>query len=715
LPDVLLPALLDLLPMGVIYYTPLFNAAGEVVDFTFEYLNPAAQRQLQMVSPPAVTFLEQFTEAIPTGAFAFHHTLWAAPEGTTNDYSVSYHADGYDNFFRLNGRRLPQGLLITFTDTADHPRTAAEAALREAQARERNTRHEIEAQRLQVQRLNEELAAANEELAAANEEYQQSNTDLLRAQDFAEHLTNELDARVQRRTHEARAARAAAERQRRQLEQLFMHAPAAICILSGPNLVYELVNPPYQQLFPGRQLQGRPIAEALPELVGLQVHETFLRVYRTGITTQEQAMLIPIAHPTTGLLEDRYFNYIQQARFDEQERPDGVLVFAFEVTQQVLALRASEALARRLQLLTDALPVLVSYVDRERRYQFANESYRRWFDRDPATLLGQPVRTIIGEAAYANAARYMDRVLAGERLTFETQMPYRTGFVRHIHTDYIPDLRQGQAQGFYALITDITDQVTAREQVQELNEELAATNEELLDANTRLQHTNVDLDTFVYTASHDLKAPISNIEGLLTALRHQLPAAVVQDAEVAYLLDLMHGAVARFQHTIGHLTDISKLQHAHAEPAEEVDLPALIEALRLDLAPALAAARGQLSVALCAVRTLRFSPKNLRSILYNLLSNAIKYHQPDRPALVLLRAHRTPGHLVIEVQDNGLGLSAEQQAGLFIMFHRLHTHVEGSGVGLYMVKRIVENAGGSIRVQSEVGAGSTFTVVLPEG
>jgi two-component system, sensor histidine kinase len=111
--------------------------------------------------------------------------------------------------------------------------------------------------------------------------------------------------------------------------------------------------------------------------------------------------------------------------------------------------------------------------------------------------------------------------------------------------------------------------------------------------------------------------------------------------------------------------------------------------------------------------TAYFSPKNLRSILYNLLSNGLKYAHPDRPPVVQIRSRCLPGRLVLTVQDNGLGLTQEQQGKLFVLFQRLHTHVEGSGVGLYMVKRIVENAGGSIEVQSQPGVGTRFTVSLP--
>ncbi|MDB5267368.1 MAG: hypothetical protein JWP58_408 [Hymenobacter sp.] len=581
-------------------------------------------------------------------------------------------------------------------------------------------RQEVQVLNEELAAINEEMAATNEELRASNDEFLTTNTALTHSEQELSHLNHELESRVTARTQESRQARAETERQRARLERLFMAAPAAICILAGPELVYELVNPGYQALFPGRALLGLPIAQALPEIADHAVYQTFRRVFETGITHEEPGLLIPIARPADGELEDRYFNYIQQARFDEQGQIDGVLVFAFEVTPQVQARQATEAAAQRLQLLTDALPVLISYIDRDERYRFVNQSYRRWFGYDPEAMLGKSVPELFGGAAYDTVRGNMARALAGERLSFEAHMPYREDFVRHIQSDYIPDVQHGEVRGFFALVTDITEQVEARQRVQELNEELAAINEEMLvaneelrDTNDRLSHTNVDLDTFVYTASHDLKAPIANIEGLLLALGEQLPAAVRHTPDVTQLLALMHGSVLRFQRTLDHLTDVSKLQHAHAEPAEAVDLAALAEAVRLDLTPALAAASGHLSLDVASCPTVRFSSKNLRSILYNLLSNAIKYQVPGRAPQVLLRATCAPGQVRLEVHDNGLGLSETEQTKLFVMFRRLHTHVEGTGVGLYMVKRMVENAGGTVQVQSAPGMGSIFSVLLP--
>ena len=243
---------------------------------------------------------------------------------------------------------------------------------------------------------------------------------------------------------------------------------------------------------------------------------------------------------------------------------------------------------------------------------------------------------------------------------------------------------------------------------------ITARNTQLTAANAELARTNVDLDNFIYTASHDLRTPITNIEGLLLALLDELPALVRQAPNVQPLLVMMQGAVDRFKHTIDELTTVIKLQQAHTLRAEAIDVVALIEAVRLDLAPQLAAAGGQLTVDATACPGVLLAPKHLRSVLYNLLSNAIKYAAPTRLPRVQLRCHPgASGGAVLTVQDNGLGLDAGQQAKLFGMFRRLHTHVEGSGIGLYMVKKIVENVGGTVTVDSQLGVGSTFTVRLP--
>jgi PAS domain S-box-containing protein len=257
-------------------------------------------------------------------------------------------------------------------------------------------------------------------------------------------------------------------------------------------------------------------------------------------------------------------------------------------------------------------------------------------------------------------------------------------------------------------VLDITEAKRAEAALRESQRQLQRSNEQL----TR---TNIDLDNFIYTASHDLKSPITNIEGLLYELQAQLPAATQQAADVAPLLTMMQESVTRFQRTIGHLSDLTKLQKEHEEFLTEVQLQPVIDDVLQDLQPLLKATGAQLEVELAACPSVLFSVKNLRSVVYNLLSNALKYRHPARPPRVRIYCHpdRVGKCLVLCVQDNGLGIKASRCPELFTMFRRLHNHVEGSGIGLYMVKRIVENVGGRIEVDSELDVGTTFSVHLP--
>jgi PAS domain S-box-containing protein len=718
--------------------------------------------------------------------------------------------------------------------------------------------------RQDVQSLNEELATANEELQAANEEFFLNNEALANAQLQVRQLNQELERRVVERTKALQAAQHEAEHQRRRLERFFSQAPAAICILDGPDFIFELVNEVYQQLFPGRDLRGRPLLEALPELAGQPVWRTLRHVYTTGRTHEELGIRIPVAKYAGGPLEDFYFHYIQQARYDEHGNIDGVLVFALDMTEQVLAQQQATALqaevlanAQQRALERENLYNIFAHTSAvicllrgpEHRIEYFNPAYqellqgrellgrtiaevqpeaedqgfitlldqvyqtgetfygnemplqvvhptgepgqtvylnftyqayqesgqtvgisvfaydvteqvlarqqraaqqrqlRELFEQAPVAIavlrgpeyvidvanplvsalwgrtldqvMGRPLLEALPEVSSQGFKETLDSVVRSGQAFVAQEVPAqleREGSLKTVHLNFVyQPLRdeQGRVTGVAAVATEVSEQVAARQQVAQANEQLRVSNAELDATNQQLMRTNADLDNFIYTASHDLKAPITNIEGLLGALQEQLPGQVRQAGQVPQLLEMMAGAVERFQKTIAHLTDISKLQQSQTQPVQEVDLAEMVEEVLLDLAPELAATQAQLEMDVASCPTVSFSPKNLRSVVYNLLSNALKYHAPDRPPVVQLRCHSQQQQVVLEVQDNGLGLDAAQQAQLFMMFQRLHSHVEGSGVGLYMVKKIVENAGGTIAVRSEPGVGSTFVVTLP--
>ncbi|MGI4741438.1 MAG: PAS domain-containing protein [Janthinobacterium lividum] len=729
---------------------------------------------------------------------------------------------------------------------------------------------------------NEQLLHANEQLRASNEEIRTQADDLRQAEQAVRRLNDELALinaglldTIADSLQATEFARAEAEAQRLRLHRLVAEAPAMIAVLTGPDHAVELANDYFQAMFGHRELVGLPFRQATPELVGQPFFDQLDQVYRTGETHMGTDVPVTLDRTHSGQLEHLFATYIFQATHDGAGCIDGLLIFAYEVTEQVRARQEREASAQQRQLVTDALPVLIAYVDQAQRYQFNNQAYEGWFHQSPAALRGRRMREVVGEAAYAASAPYVARALAGERVDFEVRMPYRDDLVKHIQASFVPDVQQGQVAGFYSLISDITEQVAtraelerqqqqlhalfmaapgaivilegptlvftlvnpayqqifpgrellgkplldalpelagttipglfgqvyetgetyvaeelplqmarhaasaleeiywtftyqarrnaqdavdgvvvfaydvtsqvrarqamqaSRQQVEALNRELAThnaelgntneellvsnealgnTNEELLisnealgDTNEHLVRTNVDLDSFVYTASHDLQGPLNNLNGLLQALHEELPAAG-QSALVAHIMELLHGSVERFQHTLSHLSTIARAQAAAGQPALPVPLADVVRDVLLDLALPLAEADAQLTVDLEDCPTVRFAEKNLRSIVYNLLSNAVKYRHPDRVPEVRVRCRTEARFSVLEVQDNGLGLALPAGGPAFGLFQRFHTHVDGSGVGLYLVQKLVENDGGRLEVASQVGQGSTFTV-----
>ncbi|MDB5267435.1 MAG: hypothetical protein JWP58_475 [Hymenobacter sp.] len=332
---------------------------------------------------------------------------------------------------------------------------------------------------------------------------------------------------------------------------------------------------------------------------------------------------------------------------------------------------------------------------------------RRWFD-----YIGQEnahgsdlgwVEHLHPADRPATGQRWVECLASGEPYEVEYRFRNRAGDYRWMLGRALPSRNaQGEIIQWIGTCTDIHEQKLALERIDQAQQQLRDNNEQLTRA-------NADLDNFIYTASHDLKAPISNIEGLLDALLLELPAATAQSEEVHPLLDLMQDSVNRFKRTIEHLTEVSRLQKEHGGLTVPVDLAAVVHDVRLDLEPVIQSTGARLDVDVHAA-TVLFSEKNLRSVVFNLLSNALKYRAPTRPPRVCLRTWAEAGYTVLEVRDNGLGIDTAYTDRLFGMFQRFHDHVEGSGIGLYMVKKMVENAGGRITVASTLGQGSTFTV-----
>lgn len=374
-----------------------------------------------------------------------------------------------------------------------------------------------------------------------------------------------------------------------------------------------------------------------------------------------------------------------------------------ELERQAAARLAVEQAAVEARRMLEGIPQIAWTANPAGENTYLN---RRWFDyagqNEEMSLADWLTDCINPDDISAAEESWRKSLATEEALEVECRIRNKHGEYRWMLGRALPSRNhEGEIIQWIGTYTDIHEHKLAQERIDQAQRQLQENNEQLTRA-------NIDLDNFIYTASHDLKAPINNIEGLLHALLSELPTNSASSEQVLPIIDMMQDSVERFKRTIEHLTEVTKLQKENDQPVTLLNLATVIEEVGLDLLPLFRASGATIEIEVQRCPTISFSEKNLRSVVYNLLSNAIKYHSPDRPPQVRISCCKAGEYAVLEVQDNGLGLNVANSQKLFTMFQRFHDHVEGSGIGLYMVKKIMENAGGRIEVHSEVGVGSTF-------
>lgn len=257
---------------------------------------------------------------------------------------------------------------------------------------------------------------------------------------------------------------------------------------------------------------------------------------------------------------------------------------------------------------------------------------------------------------------------------------------------------------FISIQTDISERRAAEERITMLNRELAAGGERLLEANR-------ELESFAYSVSHDLRAPLRHIHGYLDMLRRATAGQLPERAD-RYIRTASDAAVQMGQ-LIDDLLAFSRMGQAEMR-FESVDLALLVEEVRTGLQ-----AQGEgrdIRWTVDAMPRVRGDASLLRQVLVNLLSNAVKYTSKRAIAEIRIRCLPSePGKVTIAVEDNGAGFDMAFAHKLFGVFQRLHhaEEFEGTGIGLAIVRRILSRHGGRIWVEAAPDVGATFTFTLP--
>jgi light-regulated signal transduction histidine kinase (bacteriophytochrome) len=249
---------------------------------------------------------------------------------------------------------------------------------------------------------------------------------------------------------------------------------------------------------------------------------------------------------------------------------------------------------------------------------------------------------------------------------------------------------------------DITERKTAEDEVSRLN---AALEQRVTQRTRELEDSNKDLESFIYSISHDLRAPLRNMAGFASIIADEYSSQV--PTEVQGFVSRILAGNEKMLRLVDDLLRFSRLGRKPLEVAE-IDLNELLDEAIADLSAEIAGRdiqwqRSPLPIAECD-RGL------MHQVFVNLLSNALKYTGPRHPAVIKISSEMRAGERVIAIKDNGVGFDMRYVDKLFGVFQRLHvpSEFEGNGVGLATVARILHRHGGRAYAEGRVGEGATF-------
>ena len=506
-------------------------------------------------------------------------------------------------------------------------------------------------------------------------------------------ICNETTGKVQAFTalqeakQELEIAKAEIENQRDRLKRFFMQAPAGICILDGPGLVFELVNPAYQQLLPGRNLIGRPIFEALPELTNQTVGKVLRHTYQTGQLYEAQELYIPVARVTNGPLEDRYFNFVYQPRRNAEGNIDGIVVFVYEVTEMVVFRKELEKEQDKFKMAAIAAELGTFDMDVIEGNMFWDARCRTLFGishNDPVTYENDFVSGLHPDDR--------DRVVEVIRNVFlksvsngEYDVEYRTIGVEDHKLRWIRAKgkayfdKDNKPYRFIGSVLEITEQ----------------------------KQDELRKNDFIGMVSHELKTPLTSIYSYIQLLH----ARAIKDND-KFSTDTLARAILQVKKMtalINGFLNISRLESSKIHlNKKEFNLNRLIEEvteeITLTLPSHLIIFNPGEPVLICA------DHDKIASVLSNLLSNAVKYSQKEKTIYVACEVVNNT--VQVSVRDEGPGIGPNDVERLFERFYRVETtensHISGFGIGLYLCAEIIQRHEGRIWVESEIGKGSTF-------
>lgn len=363
---------------------------------------------------------------------------------------------------------------------------------------------------------------------------------------------------------------------------------------------------------------------------------------------------------------------------------------------QVIIEQKEEALKRsqqHLQIIFANTKEEILLIDTEGRLVIFNNAFEKFITKTTGCKpgVGMYVWEITVPSRREESIKLFRKALKGNTVTTETVVATDHGEVTHF-LKYEPVIHDGKVSFVTLISVDITDRKIAERKLRKQFEEL--------------EKTNYELDHFVYSVSHDLRAPLSSILGLINV------AEMEMSGELPFL-GMIKGRVNHLDGFIKDILDYSRNART-ASQFEKIDFSQLIEEAKANLKLVNGFDRLTIKLILQDAAPFYSDASRLEIIFNNLISNSIRFQDKKKPAPVLvLKVTTKEDRVEINATDNGIGIAGEHMGRIFDMFFRATDRSAGSGLGLYIVKETVAKLHGTIKAKSKAGEYTTFEIVIP--
>lgn len=317
-----------------------------------------------------------------------------------------------------------------------------------------------------------------------------------------------------------------------------------------------------------------------------------------------------------------------------------------------------------------------------------------------ATLVvGSHISNYFSVGRWTQILEMLDKVATGETVSYDLNFINEHSVSKWHHISWVKVANNDNKDyGYFLSNKDITEAKTIAIEREKITADL-------------IQHNN-DLEQFTYIVSHNLRAPVANILGLIDILKNH-DEELDKDTKKE-VVDRVYTSIKNIDTIIKDLNQILQARKTVDGRKELVDLENLLVAVKTSVKNSTSNETITFEHDFSAVESMFTTRSYLYSIFYNLISNSIKYRNPDVPAVISIKSQKANNRIELRFKDNGKGIDLDKNGqSIFGLYKRFDNSVEGKGMGLYIVKTQVTTLGGTIQIESQLGTGTEFILSFP--